>query len=279
MTEADVDDVPSFGTSTLGPPLAITSLENLNWPSITTGESFFDRALANGNLEDGTDVPYVNGYGTAGAAASSALDDWAKEEETHDEIELEEGGWDLDADGEEVQAQADKDEELFEEEADVGAGAAPGVNETELWTRNSPFAGDHVAAGSFDTAMQVSVLARLVREYPIIDLLLLVTKPPIWGRRFFHSQAPIHFCLSLLPCILVSCGFITPTSITSQTQPRRICSQSCITCSREVAAISSFRTFRRFPVCVYGQTTRSPIRVPLGPSRTLASFYFFRWRG
>ncbi|KAI0918559.1 hypothetical protein AcV5_002514 [Taiwanofungus camphoratus] len=191
LTEADVDDVPSFGTSTLGPPLAITSLENLNWPSITTGESFFDRALANGNLGDGTDVPYVNGYGTAGAAASSALDDWAKEEETHDEIELEEGGWDLDADGEEVQAQADKDEELFEEEADVGAGAAPGVNETELWTRNSPFAGDHVAAGSFDTAMQL-----LNRQFGVVDFSIL---KPLFISVYRSSHAYLSPVASLPP--------------------------------------------------------------------------------
>ena len=60
-----------------------------------------------------------------------------------------------DAGGDEVAAEAEKDDEE-EAEEDLGAGANPGISETELWTRNSPFAGDHVAAGSFDTAMQVS---------------------------------------------------------------------------------------------------------------------------
>ena len=89
----------------------------------------------------------------SGAAASAALDDWAKDEEVSEEIPAEGGAWDLDADAEE--AEEEKEEEAAEEEADLGAGATPGVSETELWTRNSPFAADHVAAGSFDTAMQV----------------------------------------------------------------------------------------------------------------------------
>lgn len=154
LTEADVDDVPSFGHSTLRPPPVVTSTTDLNWPSISTGESFFERALANGNLEGGSDVPYMNGH-DAGAAASSALDEWAKEEETQDDIAAEEDGWDLDAGGDDTAAEVEKEDEE-EAEEDFGAGANPGVSEVELWTRNSPFAGDHVAAGSFDSAMQVS---------------------------------------------------------------------------------------------------------------------------
>lgn len=104
----------------------MTSTGNLNWPSIPGGESCFDRALANGNLEAGAE-PYLNGADGA-AAANSALD--------------EEG------EGEDVQGEAEEEEEL-------GAGASPGVSETEIWVRNSLFAGDRVAAGSFETAMQV----------------------------------------------------------------------------------------------------------------------------
>lgn len=153
LTEADVDDVPDFGTSSLKPPSVVTKTTDLNWPSVSTGESFFDRAMANGNLEGGGDVPYMNGHDAAGAAATSALDAWAKEEEG-EELEVEEDEWGLDGGGEEAQAEAATEEEDFEE-AELGAGASPGVSETELWTRNSPFAGDHIAAGSFETAMQV----------------------------------------------------------------------------------------------------------------------------
>ncbi|KAA1472048.1 Coatomer, alpha subunit [Dentipellis sp. KUC8613] len=161
LTDADVDDVPDFGRTSLKPPPVVTDTTNLNWPSIPGGESFFDRALANGNLEAGAAEPYMNG--DHGAAASAALDDWAKDEEDQD-LAADEDGWDLDAGGD-VQAEDGGEEEAAEEEEEeLGAGASPGVSETETWTRNSPFAGDHVAAGSFDTAMQL-----LHRQFGVVN--------------------------------------------------------------------------------------------------------------
>lgn len=153
LTEADIDDVPTFGASTLRPPPVVTSTENYNWPILSQGENYFDRALANGSLEGGVEPAYVNG--DANAAASSALDAWARDEEIQDEIDPEEGGWELDADADEFK-EDEAAEEVVEEEQELGAGAAPGVDETELWVRNSPLAADHVAAGSFESAMQVS---------------------------------------------------------------------------------------------------------------------------
>lgn len=159
LNEADVDDVPDFGQSGLKPPVPVTPLGEFNWPSLSKGESFFDRALANGHLEGDPDsgATYMNGVG---AGANAALDEWARDEEIGDEVivDPEEGGWDLDAD-----AGVEKDDmgsEVKEEEAelDSGAGASAGVKESELWVRNSPYPGDHVAAGSFETAMQVSNL-------------------------------------------------------------------------------------------------------------------------
>ena len=148
LSEADVDDVPSFGASTLKPPPVINKTTELNWPAINIGENYFEKALANGVLEGGE--PYVNGIDGA-AAGASVLDDWAKDEEVHEDIPPEEGGWDLDADADE----AEEEEEAPEPEEELGAGITPGVSETALWVRNSPFAGDHVAAGYFETAMQV----------------------------------------------------------------------------------------------------------------------------
>lgn len=160
LTEADVDDVPTFGASTLKPPQVVTSTTNLNWPSISTGESFFDRALANGGLENGPEVPYMNGHDASGAAASSALDEWAKEEENHEDLDVEEDEWGLDTAGEDVTTPAVREEHEAEPEADLGAGASPGISEAEQWARNSPYAGDHVAGGSFDTAMQVCTFSK-----------------------------------------------------------------------------------------------------------------------
>lgn len=153
LTEADVDDVQNFGTSTLKPPPVVTAVTDLTWPTLGKAESFFDRALANGHLEADGDVPYMNGVG--GASASSALDDWAKDEEAHEDIDPEDGGWDLDAGGAEAQLDAEEFTDAVEANDDLGAGANPGVKETELWIRNSPFASDHVCAGSFESAVQV----------------------------------------------------------------------------------------------------------------------------
>jgi coatomer protein complex subunit alpha (xenin) len=155
LTEADVDDIPTFGASTLKPPPIVTSTTSFNWPSVSAGENFFDKALANGALEGGEDVPYVNGIDAAGAAASSALDAWAREQEVHEDIDGDDGGWELDAEGGDIEEKELDEVDVVVEDEDLGAGATPGVTEPELWVRNSPFAADHVAAGSFDSAMQV----------------------------------------------------------------------------------------------------------------------------
>ena len=42
-----------------------------------------------------------------------------------------------------------------EDANDAGPSASHGVAETDLWVRNSPFAADHVAAGAFESAMQL----------------------------------------------------------------------------------------------------------------------------
>lgn len=156
LSESDVDDVPSFGKTSLKPPPVVTSTTNINWPAVSAGENFFDKALANGNLEGGDDSHYANGA-DAGAAAS-ALDAWAKEEEEQDDIDADDGGWELDADGEDIVGEDEEEAEVAAEDEDLGASATPGPDERKLWMNNSPFAADHVAAGSFDTAMQVRSL-------------------------------------------------------------------------------------------------------------------------
>lgn len=155
LTEADIDDVPKFGKTALKPPPIITATGNINWPSTSTGENFFDKALANGNL-GGDETPYVNGVDAAGATDSSALDAWAKEEEDQEDEDADDGGWGLDGEGEDVDENDFDEIEAPIEDEDLGAGATPGVTETDHWLRNSPFAVDHVAAGSFESAMQVS---------------------------------------------------------------------------------------------------------------------------
>lgn len=171
LTEADIEDVPTFGASTIKPPPVITTTTNINWPSLSAGENFFDKALANGGLEGGeNDVPYANGAVDA-AGASSALDAWAKEEEAGEEAEEDEGGWGLDPDGEDAEEHGFEVEAPAEDE-ELAAGATPGVDEADLWVKNSPFAADHVAAGSFESAMQVSLQTPAVHinEVPRLNI-------------------------------------------------------------------------------------------------------------
>ena len=126
----------------------VTETTDLVWPPVSSGENFFDKALANGGLDSIAEPSYTNGD-----AATGALDAWA-EEEAQEDIDPEEGGWDLDTEEiEDAPVHVNGDEIPGEEE--LGAGATPGVDETEHWIRNSPLAADHVAAGSFETAMQV----------------------------------------------------------------------------------------------------------------------------
>ncbi|KAJ7851359.1 hypothetical protein B0H13DRAFT_2400006 [Mycena leptocephala] len=61
LTEADVNDVPSFRLSTLKPPLIVTAMTDLNWPAVSTGQNLFDRALADGSLETSVEPAYING--------------------------------------------------------------------------------------------------------------------------------------------------------------------------------------------------------------------------
>ncbi|KAH9989662.1 coatomer subunit alpha-2 [Russula vinacea] len=186
LTESDVDDIPDFGQANMKTPSVVTPTTNLVWPTVPGGESFFDRALVNGNLETGVE-PHANG--DAGAA-SVALDDWAKDEEP--DLVADEDGWDLDADGD---IRADEDEEAeyvdAEEVEELGPGAAPGVDETEVWTRNSPFAGDHVSAGSFETAMQL-----LNRQFGVVDFTSL---KPLFVSIFRSSHTYLSPLASLPP--------------------------------------------------------------------------------
>jgi coatomer protein complex subunit alpha (xenin) len=158
LSPEDIEDIPQYGQTSLAPPPVVTDTSTVNWPSVPGGESYFDRALASGNLETGVEPSYVNGDATTSAAA---LDSWAKDEEQED-LDPEEGGWELDADDGDFNV--DQIDEEVPEEEELGAGATPGVSEVEHWTKNSPLAVDHVAAGSFDTAMQL-----LNRQFGVVN--------------------------------------------------------------------------------------------------------------
>lgn len=154
MTEEDVPPIASSSRSTLAPPAVVNPGSAQDWPSRTVGDNFFAKALANGHSI--TEAPRTNGdsadQGAAELSAWGAEDPLAVDESGADEEDGEEG-WDLDA---EVPETADEvNDEAEVEEAVPEDNMSPGITENEIWVRNSPLAADHVAAGSYETAMQL----------------------------------------------------------------------------------------------------------------------------
>ncbi|GAD99417.1 coatomer subunit alpha, putative [Paecilomyces variotii No. 5] len=113
-----------------------------NWPVKAAGHSSFEKALL-GEVGAVDEEGAANGYEMeeeeeeAGGLGGNAL-----EEEEEDVA-----GWDM---GEELNVE-DEGDFVNVDSAEAGAGSS----EADLWARNSPLAADHVAAGSFDTAMQL----------------------------------------------------------------------------------------------------------------------------
>ena len=125
----------------LNVPHPIVPTFKTNWPVKTAGHSSFEKAL----------------LGEVGADEEAAADAFEVEEEEdpeavlakdtmHDDEE-DASGWDM---GDDVNVE--EDVEFVNVESPE---AGPGSSEADLWARNSPLAADHVAAGSFDSAMQL----------------------------------------------------------------------------------------------------------------------------
>lgn len=140
--------MPDVGTA-LSTPRAIVPTHKANWPVKEAAHSSFEKALMgeiSGPVDDAEptlleeDVP-VTSQDKTGAAADDeeeAADGW----DMGDDIGLEAGGNDSDfvnVDNSEILADA----------------TGPGSSEADLWSRNSPLAADHVAGGSFESAMQL----------------------------------------------------------------------------------------------------------------------------
>lgn len=148
LTEAQISThLPKEPSKPLQVPKPLTSTFEQRWPSTGIAESFFVQAMTNGFDESLEPVEekemVVDGKDEEG---------WEAEEEIDGELAFEEGieeGWDLDA-GVEV----DNDDQAFALPNDPDD-LSVGITESELWTRNSPLAADHIAAGSMETAMDL----------------------------------------------------------------------------------------------------------------------------
>ena len=152
--------------SSLSPPAALPSATDANWPSVGIVESFFDRALNAAANGETLTAPSGSGYANGADSGNTGLDEWAAEDGAGEETaaaEEVEDAWDIAAEEPEVDAAAvDGNGDLDDSAEAAGltdggeAGEVRvGISEDALWARNSPLAGDHVAAGSFETAMQL----------------------------------------------------------------------------------------------------------------------------
>lgn len=111
-----------------------------NWPVKAAGHSSFEKALL-GEVGVAEEEVGADGFEVEEDEQEAAL--------ARDTLEEEDdaSGWDM---GDDVNVEEDV-EFVNVESAEAGAGSS----EADLWARNSPLAADHVAAGSFDTAMQL----------------------------------------------------------------------------------------------------------------------------
>ncbi|KAH9470729.1 hypothetical protein Pst134EA_004653 [Puccinia striiformis f. sp. tritici] len=161
LTEEELPPLPPLKSSRLAPPGIVTASHEFNWPCVGTSESFFDRALTQASGMDGNANPIdsVGGIGRGG----DPLDEWAAEDGDGMDVEGDVGeeaeeAWDLagsEIPGGPLDQEPGESDGIDAEDDGADGEIKEGVQESELWVKNSPLAADHVAAGSFETAMQL----------------------------------------------------------------------------------------------------------------------------
>lgn len=128
----------------LQPPKPVVQTHLANWPVKAASHSFFEKALL-GEAVDDDAAPISNGFDYAdGVEEDEAV---THDAQLGDEEEEDAAGWDM---GDDINVEAESDF-VNVDSAEAGAGST----EADIWARNSPLAADHVAGGSFETAMQL----------------------------------------------------------------------------------------------------------------------------
>lgn len=146
LTEDQIS-MPKLGEP-LVPSRPVVPTYKANWPTKAGSQSFFEKALL-GQVEGLSldDEPAAaNGMGLDG----DMEDDTAAKRNgiLAEEDDEDAAGWDM---GDDVVPEVESD---FVNVDSAEAGGA-GSSEADLWARNSPLAADHVAGGSFESAMQL----------------------------------------------------------------------------------------------------------------------------
>jgi coatomer protein complex subunit alpha (xenin) len=147
LTEDQIT-LPALG-SPLAPPKPIVLTFKANWPTKATSQSFFEKALLGQveglSLED-EPAAASNGFGFDEAGEEDTTKRNGNLIDAEDDEDA--AGWDM---GDDIVPEVESD---FVNVDSAEAGGA-GSSEADLWARNSPIAADHVAGGSFETAMQL----------------------------------------------------------------------------------------------------------------------------
>lgn len=181
-TEEEIE-LPPVSDQLPGTPKPVTQLEDPNWPLLTVSKSFFEGAFAQqqrkqqqqgGLASVSVNAPSFS-YDDQIDNIEEAGGDWGDDDDLGinpssaparreidddllggggDEDDLNaDGGWDDDDD---IRAELDAEmgNVVAKETAEFVA-PAEGVSENSLWAQNSGVAADHIAAGAFDSAMQI----------------------------------------------------------------------------------------------------------------------------
>lgn len=136
--------MPSIGEP-LRPLKAILPTFKTNWPVKGASHSFFEKALLGDIGGDDETAPISNGFDHIDEA--DEVDAKTGNGQLGDQEDEDAAGWDM---GDDINIEAESDL-INVDSAQAGAD----ISEAEMWARNSPIAADHVAGGSFETAMQL----------------------------------------------------------------------------------------------------------------------------
>lgn len=133
--------LPALGEPKPAPNVVVQTFKS-NWPVKAPSHSSFEKALL-GEF-GGVDDEGVNSLEDQdGERENGGVEAGLGDEQEEEDV----AGWDM---GDDIQIEEETDL-LGTENVESG----PSSSEAELWSRNSPLAADHVAAGSFESAMQL----------------------------------------------------------------------------------------------------------------------------
>lgn len=168
-TEDELPPMPALSGSLLKAPTPIMKLFDTNWPLLSLSKGFTDGVFTSSGKKPSAVADKASDSLKSMPASG---DDWGMDDDPVPNTtgaaaavvdlmdvnqDLDDGGWDLDAD---LDIPA---EDLALAEAEAADGdffSVPtlGTSISDTWCRNSALAADHAAAGNFESAMQVRCL-------------------------------------------------------------------------------------------------------------------------